>query len=216
MPIFHSADARRRRCPTGDGADGSPAAGPEPARAARSWVPIRSLGAAPSRAHRRRTCSRSTSTRATCASATPRPTRRSIATSTCSTSSSDEVFGIFNRRLELIALAHLAHRDADPARGRAAMSEFGVSVLPQARRRGFGRRLFEHAMLHARNRGVRHDLHPCAEREHGDAQARAERRRDRRARRLGIRGLARAAARFLRLAPRRAGRRARRRVSTTG
>jgi len=66
----------------------------------------------------------------------------------------DEVFGIFNRRLELIALAHLAHRDADPSRGRLASSEFGVSVLPKGRRRGFGRRLFEHAMLHARNRGV--------------------------------------------------------------
>jgi len=66
----------------------------------------------------------------------------------------DEVFGIFNRRLELIALAHLAHRDADPSRGRPASSEFGVSVLPQARGRGFGRRLFENAMLHARNRGV--------------------------------------------------------------
>ena len=66
----------------------------------------------------------------------------------------DEVFGIFNRRLELIALAHLAHRDADPVRGREAASEFGVSVLPKARRRGFGRRLFEHAMLHARNRHV--------------------------------------------------------------
>ncbi|HEY2561203.1 MAG TPA: GNAT family N-acetyltransferase [Caldimonas sp.] len=66
----------------------------------------------------------------------------------------DEVFGVFNRRLELIALAHLAHRDADPARRRESASEFGVSVLPKARRRGFGRRLFEHAMLHARNRGV--------------------------------------------------------------
>jgi len=66
----------------------------------------------------------------------------------------DEVFGIFNRRLELIALAHLAHRDADPSRSRSAASEFGVSVLPKARRRGLGRRLFEHAMLHARNRGV--------------------------------------------------------------
>jgi len=66
----------------------------------------------------------------------------------------DEVFGIFNRRLELIALAHLAHRDADPSRRREAASEFGVSVLPKARGRGFGRRLFEHAMLHARNRGV--------------------------------------------------------------
>ena len=66
----------------------------------------------------------------------------------------DEVFGIFNRRLELIATAHLAHRGPDAARGRTTMSEFGVSVLPKARRRGFGRRLFEHAMLHARNRGV--------------------------------------------------------------
>ena len=34
------------------------------------------------------------------------------------------------------------------------MSEFGVSVLPKSRGRGFGKRLFEHAMLHARNRGV--------------------------------------------------------------
>lgn len=66
----------------------------------------------------------------------------------------DEVFGIFNRRLELIAMAHLAHRAADAMRGREAASEFGVSVLPKARRHGFGRRLFDHAMLHARNRGV--------------------------------------------------------------
>jgi ribosomal protein S18 acetylase RimI-like enzyme len=66
----------------------------------------------------------------------------------------DEVFGIFNRRLELIAMAHLAHRAGNPAKGQATMSEFGVSVLPKARRRGFGARLFEHAMLHARNRGV--------------------------------------------------------------
>jgi RimJ/RimL family protein N-acetyltransferase len=65
----------------------------------------------------------------------------------------DEVFGIFNRRLELIAMAHLAHRPAGTANPAA---EFGVSVLPAARRRGFGRRLFEHAMLHARNRGVQH------------------------------------------------------------
>lgn len=66
----------------------------------------------------------------------------------------DEVFGIFNRRLELIAMAHLAHAAVAPVAGRPAMSEFGVSVLPQVRARGFGRRLFEHAMLHARNRGV--------------------------------------------------------------
>ncbi len=66
----------------------------------------------------------------------------------------DEVFGIFSRRLELIAMAHLAHPVAAPADGRPTMSEFGVSVLPHARNRRFGKRLFEHAVLHARNRGV--------------------------------------------------------------
>lgn len=66
----------------------------------------------------------------------------------------DEVFGIFNRRLELIAMAHLAHPLERSGRERPTMSEFGVSVLAHARRRGFGRRLFEHAMLHARNRGI--------------------------------------------------------------
>ena len=66
----------------------------------------------------------------------------------------DEVFGIFNRRLELIAVAHLAHPVATVGTRRPPMSEFGVSVLPKARGRGFGRRLFEHAVLHARNRGV--------------------------------------------------------------
>lgn len=62
--------------------------------------------------------------------------------------SRDEVFGIFNRRLELIAQAHLA------ALPDAREGEFGVSVLPQARGRGYGGRLFDHAVLHARNRGI--------------------------------------------------------------
>ena len=66
----------------------------------------------------------------------------------------DEVFGVFNRRLELIAMAHLAHPVVTAASGRPTLSEFGVSVLPSARNRGFGKRLFEHAVLHARNRGV--------------------------------------------------------------
>jgi RimJ/RimL family protein N-acetyltransferase len=66
----------------------------------------------------------------------------------------DEVFGIFNRRLELIAMAHLAHPITPTASARGTMAEFGVSVLRKARGRGFGARLFEHAMLHARNRGV--------------------------------------------------------------
>jgi RimJ/RimL family protein N-acetyltransferase len=65
----------------------------------------------------------------------------------------DEVFGIFNRRLELIAMAHLANAPA-PQSSPTTMAEFGVSVLAKARGRGYGGRLFEHAMLHARNRGV--------------------------------------------------------------
>ena len=66
----------------------------------------------------------------------------------------DEVFGIFNRRLQLIAVAHLAHPIASPSDETAAVSEFGVSVLPTTRKQGYGRRLFEHAMVHARNRGI--------------------------------------------------------------
>lgn len=67
----------------------------------------------------------------------------------------DEVFGIFNRRLDLIAMAHLAHPAAPAEPTRGAMAEFGVSVLRKARGRGFGARLFEHAVLHSRNRGVK-------------------------------------------------------------
>ena len=63
----------------------------------------------------------------------------------------DEVFGVFNRKLHLVAMAHLAYM-ADTSQPRAA--EFGVSVLPRNRGRGFGGRLFDHAMLHARNRHV--------------------------------------------------------------
>jgi RimJ/RimL family protein N-acetyltransferase len=65
----------------------------------------------------------------------------------------DEVFGIFNRRLELIAMAHLANAPS-PDAAPASFAEFGVSVAAIARGRGYGARLFEHAMLHARNRGV--------------------------------------------------------------
>lgn len=66
----------------------------------------------------------------------------------------DEIFGIFNRRLELIALAHLANAsDAGPASA-AKESEFGVSVMARYRGRGFGKRLFARAALHARNHGI--------------------------------------------------------------
>ncbi len=64
----------------------------------------------------------------------------------------DEVFGIFNRRLELIAMAHLAYLPDSAQLKHAA--EFGVSVSPKSRGRGYGSRLFEHAVLHARNRHV--------------------------------------------------------------
>lgn len=66
----------------------------------------------------------------------------------------DEVFGIFNRRLELIAMAHLAYLPAPAQDSKLpATAEFGVSVVKRARGRGYGARLFEHAVLHARNRG---------------------------------------------------------------
>jgi GNAT superfamily N-acetyltransferase len=66
----------------------------------------------------------------------------------------DELFGIFNRRLQLVGMAHLALDPALHREGRPAMAEFGVSVLGKARGRGFGARLFDHAVLRARNRGV--------------------------------------------------------------
>ena len=63
----------------------------------------------------------------------------------------DEIFGIYNRKLELIAMAHLAF-STDPALKSCA--EFGVSVLAHARGRGYGARLFDRAVMHSRNEGV--------------------------------------------------------------
>lgn len=65
--------------------------------------------------------------------------------------SRDELFGVFNRKLELIAMAHLAY-SVDPQC--ASCAEFGVSVAARARGRGYGSRLFERAIMHARNEGV--------------------------------------------------------------
>jgi ribosomal protein S18 acetylase RimI-like enzyme len=148
LPDFNIVNTTARE--PSSAVDASP---PSEARAGRDWVPIRSLGAR----HRERIAAhlvaldpRSRYLRFGYA-ASDAQIHRYVDTLDFD---HDEVFGIFNRRLELIALAHLAHRDADAQRGRAAASEFGVSVLPSARRRGFGRRLFEHAMLHARNRHV--------------------------------------------------------------
>lgn len=63
----------------------------------------------------------------------------------------DEIFGIYNRRLELIAMAHLAF-STDP--DCQSCAEFGVSVAKSARGRGYGARLFDRAVMHARNEGV--------------------------------------------------------------
>lgn len=63
----------------------------------------------------------------------------------------DEIFGVYNRRLELIAMAHLAFSH-DPAT--LSCAEFGVSVSRKARGRHYGSRLFERAVMHARNEGV--------------------------------------------------------------
>ena len=63
----------------------------------------------------------------------------------------DEIFGIYNRRLKLIGMAHLAYSSAERV---SASSEFGVSVSEHVRGRGYGARLFERAVMHARNEGV--------------------------------------------------------------
>lgn len=63
----------------------------------------------------------------------------------------DEVFGIYNRKLDLIAMAHLAYATDEQC---DACAEFGVSVSELARGRGYGARLFERAAVHARNDGV--------------------------------------------------------------
>src|SRR6476619_3265740 len=114
LPDFTAAEA--------SASDGSTSAAPVPGsppaagRPGRAWVPIRSLGPR----HRERIVAhlvsldeRSRYLRFGYA-ANDAQIRRYVDTLDFE---HDEVFGIFNRRLELIALAHLAHRDADTARG---------------------------------------------------------------------------------------------------
>lgn len=63
----------------------------------------------------------------------------------------DDIFGVYNRKLALVAMAHLAFAE-DPAM--LSCAEFGVSVLKRSRGRGYGGRLMERAVIHARNEGV--------------------------------------------------------------
>lgn len=63
----------------------------------------------------------------------------------------DDIYGIYNRKLQLIAMAHVAFSDNKVLTPHA---EFGVSVLKTPRGRGYGARLFDRAVMHARNEGV--------------------------------------------------------------
>ncbi len=63
----------------------------------------------------------------------------------------DEIYGIFNADLEVIAMAHLALMKKESPESSA---EFGVSVSAHARGRGYGARLFDRAVIHARNEKV--------------------------------------------------------------
>ncbi len=64
--------------------------------------------------------------------------------------SRDAIFGIFDEAAELMALGHLGFDSGASSK----TAEFGVSVLPHARRRGFGMQLLRRAAVHARNRGA--------------------------------------------------------------
>lgn len=63
---------------------------------------------------------------------------------------SDRIYGVYDRRQQLIAVAHLAQLVEPPGQ----CAEFGVSVCKSARGRGLGTQLFAHAARHARNAGV--------------------------------------------------------------
>jgi GNAT superfamily N-acetyltransferase len=72
----------------------------------------------------------------------------------------DHIYGIYNRQAFLVAVAHVAHM-SEPYQaplsfglGYSKSAEFGVSVLPAYRGKGYGGRLFDRALTHARNQGV--------------------------------------------------------------
>ena len=64
----------------------------------------------------------------------------------------DEIFGVYNRGLKLIAMAHVAYAPASS--NMESCAEFGVSVLKSGRGKGLGSRLFERAAMDARTKGV--------------------------------------------------------------
>lgn len=64
----------------------------------------------------------------------------------------DDIYGIFNIDMELIAMAHLALPKSNSLSNQA---EFGVSVGEYCRGRGYGGRLFERASIHAVNNQIK-------------------------------------------------------------
>jgi GNAT superfamily N-acetyltransferase len=63
----------------------------------------------------------------------------------------DDIYGIYDRSLALIAVAHLAFAGEPTCQ---SCAEFGVSVLKDARGKGYGTLLFDRAVTHARNKGI--------------------------------------------------------------
>ena len=115
-------------------------------------VPIRSTRARPARSHRARTCWRWTQHDRYLRfgyAATDEQIQRYVDGLDFDR---DEIFGIYNRRLEL-------HRDGAPGlradRPAAGLRRVRrVRAAKHARGRGYGARLFERAVMHARNEGV--------------------------------------------------------------
>ncbi len=74
----------------------------------------------------------------------------------------DHVFGIYDGKANLVAVAHVAHiseQNQTPfsfGLGSSHRAEFGVSVLASHRGKGYGGRLFNRAVTYARNQGVSH------------------------------------------------------------
>ncbi len=66
----------------------------------------------------------------------------------------DLILGVFDRRLRMVAQAHLAI-GAEASDSQVGEAEFSVSVLPRSRGQGMGSLLFDHAVTAARNRGAR-------------------------------------------------------------
>lgn len=72
----------------------------------------------------------------------------------------DTVFGVYDSRLKLVGVGHLAFapRDALPSRAanttKERVAEFGVSVSASARGMGVGSKLFERAAIRCRNADI--------------------------------------------------------------